>query len=94
MLRLVKPVQLWAAAMWVYQTNNKNERARVLRTDRRLRCPVVPAAPVPVAGLVFLRPAWLLLAVVASEPTLGATAYVGGGGAGVRSRSPRGGRGG
>ena len=32
------------------------------------------------------------LAVVASEPTLRATAYVGGGGAGVRSRSPRGGR--
>ena len=27
-------------------------------------------------------------AVVASEPTLGATAYAGGGGAGVRSRSP------
>ena len=33
------------------------------------------------------------LAVVASEPTLGATAYVGGGGAGVRSRSPAAGRG-
>ena len=29
--------------------------------------------------------------VVASELTLGATAYEGGGGAGVRSRSPRGG---
>ena len=26
--------------------------------------------------------------IVASEPTLGATAYVGGGGAGVQSRSP------
>ena len=31
------------------------------------------------------------LAVVASELTLGATAYGDGGGAGVRSRSPRGG---
>ena len=33
----------------------------------------------------------LPLTVVASELTLGATAYEGGGGAGVRSRSPRGG---
>ena len=41
--------------------------------------------------LKFRRPACSPLAVVASEPTLGATAYVGGGGAGVRSRSPRGG---
>ena len=44
-----------------------------------------------VAALGFRRPACSPLAVVASEPTLGATAYVGGGGAGVRSRSPRGG---
>ena len=39
----------------------------------------------------FRRPACSPLAVVASEPTLGATAFEGGGGAGVRSRSPRGG---
>ena len=45
----------------------------------------------PVADLGFRRPACSPLAVVASEPTLGATAYEGGGGAGVRSRSPRGG---
>ena len=41
-----------------------------------------------VADLGFRRPACSPLAVVASEPTLGATAYEGGGGAGVRSRSP------
>ena len=45
-----------------------------------------------VVDLGFRRPACSPLAVVASEPTLGATAYAGGGGAGVRSRSPRGGR--
>ena len=42
--------------------------------------------------LGFRRPACSPLTVVASELTLGATAYVGGGGAGVRSRRPGGGR--
>ena len=54
------------------------------------RAPLSRGGPrwVPVAGLGFRRPACSPLAVVASEPTLGVTAYVGGGGAGVRSRSP------
>ena len=58
------------------------------------RAPLPRGGPrcAPVADLGFRRPACSPLTVVASELALGAMAYDGGGGAGVRSRSPRGGQ--